>query len=137
MAFSTTPNFATVPWHNDESISTAETSRTAPTALATLKTASSAGSLVTAVEATAQGTTTAGVLRLFISDDGGTTKRLYEEVLVSAFTPSTTVAVWSGRFRRMSLAKPLILTPTNGVLYVATNNAEGFTVHAEGGDFVP
>ena len=137
MAASATPNFAVTPWHSDVSLSAADTARSNPvTAVVTLKTAPATGSLCTRIWVTAMGTTTAGVVRLFISNDNGTTKRLVEEVIVPAITPSTTVPVWSGEFRKPTLTKPIILGPsTNNILYVTTNNAESFAVHAEGADF--
>ena len=51
------------------------------------------GSRIDRVRVTAKGTTTAGVIRLYLSD--GTNIRLIKEILVTAITPSASVEVWS------------------------------------------
>jgi hypothetical protein len=77
----------------------------------------------------ATGTTTAGVVRLFISD--GTNIRLWQEILVAAITPSTTVAVWSA-----SLLNQGLLLESGWSLQASTNNAETFNVLVtRAGDF--
>lgn len=130
-----TPTFGSTPRGVYCQVTTADTSRTAPTNQATLITAAAAGTLVTRITAAATGTTTAGVLRLWVSNDGGTTKRLLEEILVLAITPGTTQAIWRGTFTSASLAQPFVLgASTNNVLYVTTNNSETFNVWAEGFD---
>ncbi len=129
------PTFGSTPRGVYCQVSTADTSRTSPTNQATLITAVAAGTLVTRITAVATGTTTAGVIRLWESNDGGTTKRLLEEILVAAITPGTSAAVWMGRFRSASLSQPLVMgASTNNVLYVTTNNTETFNVFAEGFD---
>jgi hypothetical protein len=130
-----TPTFPSTPRQGDVTISTANTARDGTGTLGTILSAAAAGTHVYGISITAGGTTTAGVVRIFISNDNGTTKRLLEEILVAAFTPSTTVAVWSGASKRATWAKPIILgASTNNILYASTHNAETFYVHADAGD---
>jgi hypothetical protein len=124
----TTPNFASTVRASAVVISTADTSRTAPTNVGTVFTAGASGSRIDEVVVSATGTTTAGVVRLFIYN--GTTYFLLQEILVSAITPSTTVAVFSydATFNNLML-------PSGSSLRATTNNAESFSVIAFGGDF--
>ena len=129
------PVFGSTPRDVYVQIATANTARDGTGTVGTLITAAAAGTHVTRIVVTATGTTTAGVVRLFESNDGGTTKRLLEELLVGAFTPSTTVPVFSARFKQATLSQPLIMgASTNNILYVSTHNAETFNVFAEGYD---
>lgn len=76
-------------------------------------------------------TTTAGVIRFFISTDGGTTRRMLCEKIVPAVTPSTTVAAW-----RTEVAETVgLILPggTGNVLYSSTNNGETFYIFCESG----
>lgn len=124
----TTPNFASTVRASGVVISTADTSRTAPTNVGTVFTAGSSGSRVDEVNISATGTTTVGVVRLFIYD--GTTYYLLQEILVSAITPSTTLAVFSYNVTFNNL-----MLPSGFSLRATTNNAESFSVIAFGGDF--
>lgn len=129
-----TPEFLATPRDEDVSISTANTARDGTGTMGTIMTGAATGTLVTRIMVVAGGTTTAGVVRLFASTDGGSTKMLVEEMLVTAVTPSTSIPVWSGRFRTATLQQPMILADTNAIIYASTHNAETFYVHAEGGD---
>lgn len=75
-------------------ISVANLGRDGSGTLVDVFTAGENGALVQKVEAIATGTTTAGVVRLFIND--GTNSRLWEEILVTAITPGVAQEVWSG-----------------------------------------
>jgi hypothetical protein len=110
-------------------VSTANTNRDGTGTIATVVTASSQGTLIELVRVVATGTTTAGVVRLYIHD--GANSRLYEEILVTAITPSTTTAVYEAEFVP---TKPLVL-PTGYSLRASTHNAETFNVIATGGDY--
>lgn len=129
------PNFPSTPRQGDVTISTANTARDGTGTLGTVLTAVAAGTIVFSVRITAGGTTTAGVIRLFLSNDNGTTKRLLDEIMVYAATPSTTVPVWQGRSNVITWSNPLLMgAGTSNILYAATNNAETFYVHADAGD---
>jgi hypothetical protein len=77
------------------------------------------------------GTTTAGVIRFFISNDSGSTKHLICEKIVPAITPSTSVAAW--RTEVAELVGLILPGGTGNVLYAGTNNAETFNVICESG----
>jgi hypothetical protein len=109
-------------------IATANTNRDGTGTLGTLSIGVGSGKRLGRLTIQAAGTTTAGVIRFFLSTDGGTTKRLVLEVLVTALTPSTTIAA----FRQMIADfNGFVLANTNHILYVSTHNAETFNVVAE------
>jgi|688.fasta_scaffold398591_1 hypothetical protein len=110
-------------------VSVANTNRNGSGTIATVFTAGSSGSRIDDIYITATGTTTAGVVRLFLND--GTNTWLFQEILVTAITPSTTVQV----FQFVLLNQALILA--NGwSLRASTNNAETFNIQVtRAGDF--
>lgn len=124
----TTPNFASTVRAAAGALSTADTSRTAPTTVVTIFTAGASGSRIDEVNVIATGTTTAGVVRLWLYT--GSVYYLIEEVLVTAITPSTTVASFS-----TTLTFNNFMLPSGHSLRATTNNSEGFNVIAFGGDF--
>lgn len=119
----TTPQFATTPARAKATVSTANTARDGSGTLATVVTAGANGTRVSAVRVVATGTTTDGMVRLFLHD--GTTAHLWDEISVSSATPSATVAVFQAE-RVVQL-----LLPTGWSLRASTHNAETFVVHAE------
>lgn len=133
MAVVATPIFAQAVRHAVATIATANTNRDGSGTLGTIFTADATdGSLLDFVEAVAIGATTAGVIRLFIHN--GSAAFLWRELLVSAITPSVSVAVWSalvdcrgpdGRGRSL---------PAGWSLRAATHIAESFNVHCFGAD---
>ena len=126
---STTANYASTPRAALGQVSVANTARDGTGTIATIFTAGASGSRVDDIAIVATGTTTAGVVRLFIND--GTNSRLWQEILVTATTPSTTVQVWSS----VQLNQALLL-PNGWSLRASTNNAETFNVTVtRGGDF--
>ena len=129
MAANTTPIFATTPRSNAAAISVANTARDGSGTVVTIATAGSNGSIFDVVRVVATGTTTAGVVRIFIHD--GTNYFLYKEILVTAITPSTTVEVFNAE---LIPTVPLVM-PAGYSIRAATNNAEGFNVIVSGGDF--
>jgi len=96
--------------------------------------AGASGSRIDAIDLKAVGTTTAGMVRLFIHD--GADARLLTEVPVIALTPSGTLPSWEAQLNTNTMTQvlPLVL-PTGYSLRAATNNAETFNVIALGGDF--
>lgn len=127
-----TGNYAGTPRAALAQVSTANTARDGTGTLASIITGVASGTRVDDLRIQATGTTTAGVIRLFLSLDGGTTNRLIREILVPAVTPSTSVEAWG-----TSLANLGILLPNaNAVLRASTNNAETFNlVVSRAGDF--
>ena len=125
----TTPQFVGTPRCAIAQVTTANTGRDGTGTIATVFTAGAAGSRLEHVTIEATGTTTAGVIRLFIHD--GTNTRLYQEILVTATTPSTTTAA----FRYVWVPPAPFVLPTGYSLRASTNNAETFNIIAIGGDF--
>lgn len=110
-------------------VTTANTARDGTGAVVSVVAGSAQGTLIELIRVVATGTTTAGVVRLFIHN--GSAYRLYEEILVTAITPSTTTAVYEAE---LVPTKPLVL-PTGYTLYASTHNTETFNVIATGGDY--
>ena len=115
-------------------VSLAATANTARDGTGTITTVHAAGSLGTRIDdiyIVATAATTAGVIRLFISPDGGTTNKLWQEILVTATTPSVTQAVWS-----YTLLNQGLTIPTGYALRASTHIAEAFNVMVtRAGDF--
>ena len=110
-------------------VSVANTARNGTGTIVTVFTAGASGSRIDDIYITATGTVTAGVVRLFLND--GTNTYLWKENLVTAVTPSTTIAV----FQTVLLNQALILQ-SGWSLRASTNNAETFNIQVtRAGDF--
>ena len=131
---STTANYAATPNLGIAAISTANTNRDGTGTIGTVLTAGASGSRIDAVMLKATGTTTAGMIRLFVHN--GTTAYLLNEIPVLANTPSSTAPAWEVQMNASTMSQlfPIIL-PTGFSLRASTNNAETFNVLAVGGDF--
>ena len=125
----TAAQYAATPRTAVGQVSTANTNRDGTGTIATIFTAGSNGSRIDDIYIVATGTTTAGVVRLFVND--GTTSWLWQEILVPAVTPSTTVQVFSAAL----IEQGLILA--NGFsLRASTQIAETFNILVtRAGDF--
>jgi len=131
---STSANYAATPNLGIAAISTANTNRDGTGTIGTVLTAGASGSRIDAVMLKATGTTTAGMIRLFVHN--GTTAYLLNEIPVLANTPSSTAPAWEVQMNASTMSQlfPIIL-PTGFSLRASTNNAETFNVLAVGGDF--
>jgi hypothetical protein len=125
----TDPVFASTPVSAVGQVSAANTNRDGTGTIATVKTAGASGTRIEYVRVVATGTTTAGVVRLFLHD--GSNARLIAEVLVDAVTPGTTTEVFSADW---APNEPIHI-PTGYSLRASTHNAETFNVFVHGGDF--
>lgn len=128
----TAAQYAAVPRAAVAQVSTANTNRDGTGTLVTVLSGGANGTRVDDLVVQAVGTTTAGMVRLFLSLDGGTTNRLLREVAVSALTPSGTVPAF-----RAELSDLAWLLPTSSAqLRASTHNAETFNiVVTRAGDF--
>lgn len=93
--------------------------------------ASGVGKRILAINLAATVTTSVGVVRFFLSTDGGTTKRLVGEMPIPANTLSlATTPVFTGSFTALNgLVLPGRNTSSQDtILYATTNNAETFHV---------
>lgn len=124
----TAPNYAATPRCGLAVISTANTNRDGTGTIATVLSAGGSGSRIEEVVVTATGTTTAGMVRLYIND--GSNHRLLCELPITAVTPSGTVRAASAR-----AAFDNLVIPNGYALTASTHNAESFVVAAFGGDF--
>lgn len=126
-----TPTYAANPRSIDEqTVSTANTNRDGTGTIVTVATGSSAGLKVQEVVAQATVTTTAGMIRLFISTNSGSTWDLFDELPVGAVT----VAASTPAYRISKNYQNLVLTGTSNRLGVSTHNAESFRVFVLGAD---
>lgn len=132
MPANTVPIFPNVLNSQLSQLSVANTNRDGTTGTyVTIFTPGANGSRINKITITASVTTTAGVIRLFVSN--GSVSYLYKELIVYAITPSTTVAVWS--YSLFFPGEAGILLPSGWTLKASTHNAESFTVFVEGADY--
>jgi hypothetical protein len=117
----TTPQYASTPINGAVNIATANTNRDGTGVLGTLITASGNGIRVDDIYVTATNTTTAGTVRMFLSN--GTTNYLIQELIVTANTVSATNPAWS-----QPISSKGIILQSGWSLKFSTNNAESFNV---------
>lgn len=126
---STSAQYASTVQTAQAQVTTANTNRNGTGTIVSVFSAGASGSRIDDIYIVATGTTTAGVVRLFISD--GTNIRLWQEILVTAVTPSTTVQVWS-----YTLLNQALLLKSGWSLQASTNNSETFNILVtRAGDF--
>src|SRR5262245_49340979 len=87
MAAGTAPIFVTTPQAPQVRISTANTGRDGSGTLGTLTTAGASGAFYKGFRWQAEGTTTAGFIRLFVQKGGAGNFELLKEMIVTAITP--------------------------------------------------
>ena len=131
---STFAQYASVPKCGIGQVSVANTNRDGTGTIGTIFSAGANGSRIDAIDLKAVGTTTTGMVRLFIHD--GVNARLLTEVPVAAITPSGTLPSWEAQLNTNTMTQVLpLLLPAGYSLRAATNNAETFNIIALGGDF--
>lgn len=131
MSQNRSPIFVETPNIGMGQVSAANTNRDGTGTVVTLFTAGAKGSRVHRVRIKAAGTTTAGMIRLFIHD--GTNFRFWKEIPVTAITPSATVESFEAE-EYMPGELALVL-PAGWTIRGSTHNAETFNVFIEGGDY--
>jgi hypothetical protein len=110
-------------------ISAANTARDGTGTIVNVETAGASGTRIDDIVIIATGTTTAGMVRLFLHD--GTNARLWREVPVTAITPSATVQAFTATLSSLAL-----VLQTGWSLRASTHNAETFNVLVtRAGDF--
>lgn len=124
----TVPNYASTPFLKVAQVSVANTARDGTGTLATVCTAPSTGCRIEQIVITATGTTTAGMVRIFIYD--GTNTRLFAEVPVTAITVGASTPGFTATLNFSTL-----VLEANDEIRAATHNAETFNVFAIGGSF--
>lgn len=125
---STDANYAATPGTEFAQVSAANTNRDGTGTVVTILTAPAAGSKIERIVVKAVGTTTAGMVRFYVYD--GTNTRMFDEVPVTAITPSATVETFQAEVEYDDL-----ILPNAWQLRASTHNAEVFNVIAFTGDF--
>lgn len=120
----TSPSYAATPVTALAQVATANTNRDGTGTMATVLTGASSGTRVDDIIVKAAQTVTAGMIRFFMSTNGGTTKQLIYEIAVTATTASATVPAWTSRLTDMAW----LLPNTNAILYASTEKAETFNI---------
>jgi len=133
MASNTSPIFPLTPIVGLGSLNaatalTARTPITGTTGLTQLTATSTNGTKIDAITVKGQGTTVAAVVGIWIYN--GTTSYLFDEILVTAITASTTVA----SFVSTTSYTNLVLPPTYQ-LYISETVQTNLTVEAFGGQY--
>lgn len=130
--------FLTTPKLGQALISTANANRDGTGTIGTVFAAGASGSEVWWAKAKARGTTTAGMIRIFLHD-GTSYRGLLAEIPVVAVTPSATVSTWEAL---IPLTVPVggasvlpVALPVNWSIRAATEKAESFDIIMAGGDF--
>lgn len=113
-------------------ISTANTNRdgTGTGPATAIFSAGASGSKVEEIRVKARGTTTAGMVRLYLYDGSGTDGHLFEEVPVTAITPSATVETFEA-----TVTYDNLVIQSGWSITASTHAAESFGVEIFGGDF--
>lgn len=124
-----TPSFATAPRIGMAQVSVANSNRDGTTGTyADVITGGSSGTKISEIVTEATVTTTAGTVRLFLTD--GTTTRLFDEIAIAAVTVSG-----STRANRVStLYANLVLPNASWRIRASTENAQAINVFALGAD---
>jgi hypothetical protein len=133
MAANTTPVFTITPRLSSVRIATSNSNRDGTGTMGDVLTAALNGTRVDRITIIATGTTTAGMVRLFLYD-GVSASRFWREVAVTAITPSGTVQAFTATVSSPD-TNPLLVLPAGYVLRASTQNAETFDVTAHGGDY--
>lgn len=137
-------NYLSVPRNGNALISTANANRDGTGTLGTVLTGAArntaadppllGGSRIDRLAIQAQGTTTAGMVRLFVYD--GTNTRLVGEVPVEPVVPSAVDQAWGARLSADNCDFMPIMLGAGCQLRASTEKAESFAVTViEGGDF--
>jgi hypothetical protein len=122
------PAYTATPRTERAALSVGNTNRDGTGTIVNLFTAGASGSRVERITICATGTTTTGVIRLYLHD--GTNTDLWREIPVTAITPSGTVPAFY-----IQLGSLAYILTSGKSLKISTHNAESFRVIAEGGDF--
>lgn len=132
MVANTIPVFSDTPSVTNILISTANTNRDGTGTIGTAFTPAADGSLLRCLKIKAEGTSTAGMLRVFVSYDG-TNWRLLDEILVDAITPSALVKSFEYTWFPPGYQDGAPLQ-SGRKIGISTHNAENFSVTAFGED---
>ncbi|MCC6312359.1 MAG: hypothetical protein IT345_15800 [Trueperaceae bacterium] len=131
MAAGTTPIYPATPKSWQAQVTAANTNRDGSGSITTVVTGGSNGTKIDRVRVKATVTTTAGLARLWISLNSGTTWRLYTEITVSAITVSASTAAFESTY----LTPDLLLPDSSALLGATMEKAEATNFIAHGADY--
>ena len=129
MAANIAPIFVSAPNNQLGQVTVANTARDGSGTTVTVWTPGANGSVLSKVIIEVPGTSVVDVIRLFWSD--GVNARLYQELLVTAITPSTTVAC----FRLEYIPSTPEVYPSGWTLNASTNQGQTTNVTVLGGNY--
>jgi hypothetical protein len=133
MAANTAPVFTDTPHMGLVMINTANTNRDGTGSLGDVITGTTDGTRVDRVVIKAGGTTTNGMVRVYLYN--GTNTMLWDEVFVPAITASNTAVTFKSTIQSPDLMSPLIVLASGQKIQVSTVQAETFYVTAHGADY--
>ncbi len=131
MAAGTTPIYPATPKTWQGQVTAANTNRDGSGSIVTVVTGAANGSRIDRVRVKSTVTTTAGLARLWISLNAGTTWRLYTEISVSAITVSASTAAFESTY----LTPDLLLPDGSALLGATMEKAEATNFIAHGADY--
>jgi len=137
----TSAQYVSTPVIEVSQVTTADTSRTAPTTTSlicsgpSVASASGIGKRILRIVIQSVNSTTAGAVRIWISTDGGTTKRILVERVIPAITATagTTPPYRSEVPELVGLVLPGTVSSNATNLYASTNVSETFNIVVESG----
>lgn len=136
----TTAQFVSQPTLEISQISTLNTARDGTGTISlvcagpTTTSAAGIGKRINRVIVQATGTTTPGMVRFFISNDGSVTDRLITEKPISAITPSGTIAAYRSEVSELvGFVLPGAVSGSTSGIWASTNNGETFNIIVESG----
>jgi hypothetical protein len=106
-----------------------------PTTAELLWTAGANGSRITRISALPRATVTASLLALYLSKDGGSTKRLIDSALMAAHTVANTTAIPTTDFEYSEDSALILEAGDRLYLTTAVALAGGIVVCAQGADY--
>lgn len=124
------PNFTSTSRLTASAVSTANTNRDGTGTIVSLISGVAAGTKIFEVDVQMTVTSTAGMVRLYLSSDSGSTWKLFDEVAIAAATVSASVK----GTRVATLYSNLILPSSSYALGASTHNAEASVVTVMAGD---
>lgn len=124
------PSFVSTPRLGTASLSTANTAIDGTGTITSLISGVAAGTRILEINAQCSATSAAALVNLFISSDGGTTWRLFDQITISAATSSTTVKA----NRNFVTYVNLVLPGTSFVIGCTTTISQATQVFALGAD---
>lgn len=129
MSVNQSPIFVAAPNCQLSQVTVANTGLDGTGTLVTVWTPGANGSLLSKIIVKVPGTSVADMIRLFLSDGANT--RLYQEIPVSAVTPSSTVA----SFRTEYIPTTPEVFPTGWTLRASTNGGQTTNIEVLGGNY--